>query len=248
MRSTVTARPSPAPGERAQEFRPDADLDRRAPAGGIVVAPREARGARSPRSWAPLRPSAGRHVHAGRADEVADEGVGRAARTARPARRPAPRCPRASPRRCRRRSAPRSGRGDLDHCEVERRCSALSFERSSHFRLRVDRRSAARRTGSRRHVGADQPAPERDLLLGVGRWAPRALRSSDLRSGQRRDSRDARIDRPRALRRGCAAGRRDSRLGGHGVVDDRKLKHLGDVSLLRRQMRDVPAIEQYPAS
>ena len=32
----------------------------------------------------------------------------------------------------------------------------------------------------------------------------------------------------------------------HGVVDDRKLEHLGDVALLGRQLRDVVVVEQHP--
>ena len=34
---------------------------------------------------------------------------------------------------------------------------------------------------------------------------------------------------------------------GHRVVNDRELKHLGDVALFRWQVRDIPAIEQHAA-
>ena len=192
------------------EFRPDAELDARpAPAAGIargsaIVCAAEPR----PRAL----DSARQDVHAGRADEIADEGV----------RRPL--------EQLGRRADLHDlavvhhddlvGEGqrlglvvrDIDHGEVEARgAAAFSCERSSHFRC-----GSMTVSGSSNRIaatsGADQAAAERDLLLHVGRQLARlAARACARDRACRAISRDPRVDRRLRHAAVLAAGRRGSR-------------------------------------
>ncbi len=185
---------------------------------------------------------AGQHVHAGRADEVADEGV------------------RGTLEQLLRRAGlhhravvhdhdlvgegQRLGLvvGHVDHGDVEGAVDLLEGRAQLPFQVRVDdgERLVEQDRGD---VGPHQAAPERDLLLHVGRevagLAPEHRRevekACDLRhAGGRRLARDVAV----LEREGEVLAHR------HGVVDHRELEDLGDVARLRRQVRHVPLVEQ----
>ena len=187
------------------------------------------------------------HVHARRADEVADEGVG-------------------GPHEQLLRRAglhhaalvhhhDRVGEGqrlglvvrDVDHREVERAVQHLELRAQLPLQPRIDHGERLVEQ-DRRHVGAHQAAAERDLLLGVGRQAvglageDRASRSSSRAISATRASISGARQAAVLEREGEVLAHR------HGVVDHRELEHLGDVALLRRQRHDVLAVEQHRAA
>ena len=97
-------------------------------------------------------------------------------------------------------------------------------------------------------IGADQPAPQRDLLLAVGGQARGAPVERRVELEHRGDFTHAAVD----LGLGHAAvAQRESEIvvDGHGVVDDRELEHLRDVALLRasRRSRRRPSNRMRPS-
>jgi hypothetical protein len=94
----------------------------------------------------------------------------------------------------------------------------------------------------RRYIGSHQAAAERDLLLGVGRKTGGALVELAAQLQHLGDFADPLCD---LLFRHLAIAQRKSKVvgHGHGVVDHRKLEHLGDVALLRAEPRHVATVE-----
>ena len=155
----------------ANEFRADADLDlgaRRqrviglAEGDGMAADPRLA-----PRHF-------GRHhIHAGRADEIADEGV----------RRPVEQFLRRAGLHhaavMHHHHGVGEGQrlglvvGDVDHRQIERAMQRLEFRAQLPFQMRIDHRQRLVEQ-DRGDVGTHQPAAERNLLLGIG-GEPRRL-------------------------------------------------------------------------
>ena len=185
----------------------------------------------------------GRHdVHAGRADEIADEGM------------------RGLLEQFGRRAAlhhaavmhdhHRVGEGQrlglvmrhIDHRQIELAVQRLQFGAKLPLQFGIDHRQRLVEQ-DRGDVGADQAAAERNLLLGVRREPRRLAVEIGREVEQPRDVGDALVDL--RLRHAAVFQRKCQILPDrHGVVDHRKLEHLGDVALLCRQRRDIDAVEQ----
>ena len=82
--------------------------------------------------------------------------------------------------------------GHVDHQQVERAVHRLQLRAQLPFQRRIDHRQRLVEQ-HRRHIGAHQPSPERNFLLGFSRQA-RARRDADRRSDRagRRSRRPAR--------------------------------------------------------
>ena len=131
---------------------------------------------------------------------------------------------------------------DIDHQQVEGAVHALQFRAQLPLQRGIDHGQRLVEQ-HRRDVRTHQAAAERDLLLGVGRQPARAPAEVGGQIEHVGDLGDAFVDdrlrQPSVLQR-----KRKVLRDRHRVVDHRKLKHLRDISLLGRQMRDVPVVEQ----
>ena len=222
------------------EFRPHPDLD--APAG------RQGRISPAQLDRMPVEPrrralDLGRQdIHAGRADEVADEGM------------------RGAFEELLRRAHLHHGAvvhdddlvgegerfglvvGHVDHRDVEPAVQILERRAQLPFEMRVDHRERLVEQ-DRSDVCPHQPAAERDLLLKVGGQIARLPLEHALKAEQSRDFLDAGGDDiprnpPILEREGEVPGDR------HRVVDHRELEYLRDVARLRRQGGDVAVVEE----
>ena len=188
---------------------------------------------------------AGQHVHAGRADEVADEGVRRALEEID------------------RRAdlhhlalvhhhdlvgeGQRLGLvvGDVDHRDADLLLQLLELGAELPFQVRVDdgQRLVEHDDGD---VLAHEAAAHRDLLLAVGGEAGGAAAEAVGELQHLGDGADAGVDRGGG---DAAVAEREGEIvvDGHRVVDDRELEHLGDVALDRRQAGHVAVVEEHAA-
>ena len=187
---------------------------------------------------------AGQDVHAGRADEVTDEGVlGRFEQLHRRADlHDLAQVHDHDPIGERQRLG--LVVGDVDHRPLQLVVQLLELGAEQPFQMRVDH-------GERliEHddvdVGAHEPAAERDLLLAVGGQAGRAVVQRGRQLQQLRDLAHPEID----IGFGDAAiaqRKRQIVVDRHRVVDDRELEHLRDVAPIGRQVGDVLPVEQHP--
>ena len=212
-------------GRRSRSRLPPAAPDRRA--ASAIVAP-------SPTQAVAPSTAARQHVHARRADEIADEGVGRALEQL--VRRAGLHHRAVVHHHHLVGEGERLGLvvGHVDHGEVEPAVELLQGRAQLPLQMRVDDGQRLVEQ-DRRDVGAHEAAAERDLLLGVGGEVAR-LAVEHARSGRAgaRSPRRAPSTLAAARRGSCSGKARFSR-DGHGVVDDRELEHLGDVARLRRQ-------------
>ena len=210
------------------EFRTNADLDLRA-VGQLVVAAVERDDVTADPGLA--TPHLGRQdVHAGRADEIADERVRRLVEQL--GRRAALHHAAVMHDDDGVGEGQRLGLvvGDVDHRQVELAMQRLQLGAELPFQLGIDhgQRLVEQHGGD---VGADQAAAERDLLLGIRREARRLAIEIGLKVEQAADLGDALVDL--GLRHAAVLQRERQVLPHrHGVVDHRKLEHLGDVALL----------------
>ncbi len=120
--------------------------------------------------------------------------------------------------------------GDVDHRQIELAVQRLEFRAQLPFQLGIDHRQRLVEQ-HRGDVGADEAAAERNLLLGV-RGQPRRLAAEIRREVEQvGDLLHPRVDlglRHAAILQGECKVLPDR----HGVVDHRKLEHLRDVALL----------------
>lgn len=210
------------------EFRTDADLDLCASRQLVVAA------VERDHMTADLgltAPHLGRQdVHAGRADEIADERVRRLVEQL--GRRAALHHAAVMHDYHGVGEGQRLGLvvGDVDHRQVELAMQRLQLGAELPFQLGVDHgeRLVEQHGGN---VGAYQAAAERDLLLGIGREPRRLAVQIGLEVEQAADLGDPLVDL--SLRHAAVLQRERQILPHrHGVVDHRKLEHLGDVALL----------------
>lgn len=97
-----------------------------------------------------------------------------------------------------------------------------------------------------RHIGAHQSTAQRDLLLGVGREACRALVELAAHFQHLGDHAHTLLD---LVLGHLAVAQREGQVLGHrhGVVDHRELEHLGNVALLGAGARHVTPVKQHLA-
>ena len=159
--------------------------------------------------WPSIRASrplhlGGHDVHAGRADEIADEGVRRLVEQFR--RRAALHHAAVMHHHHGIGEGQRLGLvvGDIDHGEIELAMQRLEFRAQLPFQFGIDHRQrlVEQHSGD---VGAHQAAAERDLLLGVGGQPRRLALEIGREVEQPRDLRDPRVDLGLAARRDFSA-------------------------------------------
>ena len=185
------------------------------------------------------------HVHARRADEVADEGV------PRPLEQLDRRADLDDHALMHHHDLVGEGErlglvvGDVDHGPRDALVQLLELGAQLPLEVRVDH-------GQRlvEHddvdVRAHQPAAERDLLLAVGGEAGGAPGEHALEVEHAGDLVHPGFDL--GFRQAAVAQReRQIVVDRHGVVDDRELEHLGDVAPVRRHIGEVDAVEQHAA-
>ncbi len=185
--------------------------------------------------WPSIRASrplhlGGHDVHAGRADEIADEGVGGLVEQFR--RRAALHHAAVMHHDDGIGEGQRLGLvvGDIDHRQVELAMQRLELRAQLPFQLGIDHRQRLVEQ-HRGDVGTHEAAAERDLLLGVGRQPRRLALEIGREVEQIGDLLDPRLDvapgHAAVLQRKC-----EVLPDRHGVVDHRELEHLRDVALL----------------
>ncbi|MNS94148.1 hypothetical protein D3C72_1283550 [compost metagenome] len=131
--------------------------------------------------------------------------------------------------------------GDVDQRQAEFVVDLLELAPQLPFELRVDHRQRLVEEDGR-HVLAHQPAPQRDLLLGVrGQAAGAAIE----RGRQVQHLGHAPYPLAHLGFRHAAVAQREGQVlaDGHGVVDHRELEHLGNIARLRRGAGDVAPVE-----
>jgi len=134
---------------------------------------------------------------------------------------------------------------DIDQRELELVVDLLELAPQLPLEVRIDHGERLVKQHGR-DVGAHQAAPQRDLLLLVGRQARRAHVELVAHLQHLGDNSDTLADP--LLGHLAVLERERQVLGhGHGVVDHRELEDLRDVAVLRRGARDIAPIEQHLA-
>ncbi|CAM5183264.1 hypothetical protein CDEN61S_04238 [Castellaniella denitrificans] len=131
--------------------------------------------------------------------------------------------------------------GDVDQRQAQFVMDLLELAAQFPFQVGIDHRQRLVEQ-HRGHVRAHQPAPQGNLLLGVGRQIGRALVEPGGQVEHFGDAADALAD-PVFRHLAVAQGKRQVLAHRHGVVDDGELEHLGDVALLGRGAGAVHAVE-----